>query len=132
MKNLFKFLLSAALLFMLTVVANAQNSVGSITAYNKTDMDFSPSDRVNNEIVSDIFPNPTDGDISFRFSGAEDAVLYIRLMNDMGLLVQDKLIVSPSVDEIYKLDLTDLPADVYTVSFRQGKNIKNQKLSIQK
>lgn len=132
MKNLFKFLLSAALLFLQTLVANAHHSVESIAANNKTNMDFSPPDSIDYEIVSDIFPNPADGYFSFRFLGAEDAVLYIRLMNDMGLLVQDKFIVSPSIDEIYKLEINDLPAAVYTVSFRQGKNIKIQKLHIQK
>jgi hypothetical protein len=132
MKNLFKFLLLATLLLMQTLVANAQNSVASTTAYSKTDMDFSPEDGVDYEIVSDVFPNPTATYFSFRFFGAEDAVLYIRLMNNMGLLVQDKLIVSPSSDDIYKIEINDLPAAEYTVSFRQGINTINQKLLIQK
>lgn len=132
MKNLFKFLLLATLLFMQTLVANAQNSVASITANNKTNMDLSSLDGIDYETVSDIFPNPTATYFSFRFFGAEDAVLYIRLMNDIGLLVQDKLIVSPSSDDIYKIEINDLPAAEYTVSFRQGINIINKKLLIQK
>jgi hypothetical protein len=123
------------LLLFISNVTLAQNDyvsdLGTDNLYGSESVDDN-SFPLNAEIVSALFPNPANTSFNFTFSGKEDAVLYIRITNEIGLLVQDKLIDSPESFGMYQIDISDLPVGTYNISFQQGKENRNQKLNILK
>lgn len=136
MKSVLKFQFSVAMLLLfISNVTVAQNEyvsdLGTDNFYSFESVENN-SFPLNAEIVSALFPNPANTSFNFTFSGKEDAVLYVRITNEIGLLVQDKLIDSPESSGMYQIDISDLPAGTYNISFRQGNDIRNQRLNIQK
>ena len=133
MKKFIKsYLMAVSLIILGSTAVSGQNNHATANETNGAEGITELLVNTDLAIVSNIYPNPSAQYVNFRFYGKEDAVLYVRILNDMGLLAQDKVIVSPSYDESYQLETSDLPAGVYTLSFRQGKNVINQKLQILK
>lgn len=89
-------------------------------------------EKVNTDFISNTYPNPACDQLSFSFQGNEDGVLHVRIMNELGLLIEDRPIEVPTKGQVYNLDTSDLASGMYMLCFSQGSIVKNQKLQIQR
>jgi hypothetical protein len=85
------------------------------------------------EFVSSVFPNPTDGNMTFVYNGdVFNMPLNVELSDQYGKVVMMSSFVPNSSGYAYILQTEDLAPGVYFVSFTQGHKTEIQKLSILK
>lgn len=77
-----------------------------------------------------VYPNPASSDINLKFDVMGAQEMNIQLVNAIGQVVHNETYQASAGLNRMKLDISDLPAGVYMLTLRNGKNIKMEKVTL--
>ena len=77
-----------------------------------------------------IFPNPSDGTFTLDFRGINEQIEVVSVISSTGSIVK---VISPVAGkEKLKVDITTVPAGIYTVKIESGSGVRTQQIQIVK
>ena len=75
-----------------------------------------------------VFPNPVENQLNLRFRSREQGTYQLRLLNLQGQGLLERRIEVATGEQVQRLDVSTLPAGVYTVQVTDGKGVSSRKV----
>ncbi|MEO5642170.1 MAG: T9SS type A sorting domain-containing protein [Bacteroidia bacterium] len=67
-----------------------------------------------------IFPNPSEGTVNVQFSGYEDELISVSVIDVTGRIIEKKQLNISTHEQLLNIDITKQPAGIYFISINSG------------
>ncbi len=95
-------------------------------------IDCTGIDEYGKEVDMKVFPNPGKGLFRLNLSNFNGNPVNIKVINNSGFVVYEKQNVNVNGNRVYKLNLTKMPAGVYTLMVKGKTTVAVKKLIVEK
>jgi hypothetical protein len=95
-------------------------------------IDCTGIDEYGRQVNMKVFPNPGNGMFRLQLNNFNDNRVSVKVMDNSGVVVYENQNVNVNDNPVYKLNLTKMPAGVYTLMVKGKSTVAVKKLIVEK